>query len=97
MKTATRKLVVTTECPGCSCKMGYETKYPQVYECADCGGLHGQCYLGQSYEMVLPRMSPREDMEGAQYFDFTTLGSGGNVDRRHGWFDPATKLILQVG
>ena len=100
MTTATTtkgKTVRTPSCPCCSCTKGYETKYAQVYVCAECGGLHGTCYLGQSYEMVLPRMSSKESMDGAQYFDFTTLGAGGKIDRRHGWYDPETKLILQVG
>jgi hypothetical protein len=97
MATKERKTVRTPGCPGCSCTRGYETKTVSVYECAGCGGLHGTCYLGESYNLVLPRMSPRTDMDGARYFDFETLGAGCKIDRRHGWFDPETKLILQVG
>jgi hypothetical protein len=47
--------------------------------------------------MVLPGMSATEvPLEQIRYFDFTTVGSAG-LGRRHGWYNPATKLITQVG
>jgi hypothetical protein len=83
-------------CPACSCKRAIELK-GRLYRCAKCNGIYGTCYLGESYEFVLPFMATQEvPAEKLQYFDFTTLGSKG-VSRRHGWFDPATKLIHQIG
>lgn len=68
-----------------------------VYQCAKCQALFGTCYKGESYLLVKPFFVQNEpDPETTRYFDFTTLGSEG-LGRRHGWFDPATKLITQVG
>ena len=73
------------------------TKTIGVYECAKCGAIFGTCYKGDSYSFVLPRFSSITPPEGTErYFDFTTLGSEG-IGRRHGWFDPSTKLVTQVG
>ena len=67
-----------------------------LFKCSRCDGLHGQMYRGDSYALILPRWSPRSDMEGARYFDLTLLGSDG-IERSHGYYDPKTKLMLQVG
>ncbi len=56
-------------------------------------------YLGESYTLVKPFLHPRPQevpREGARYFDFLALGAKG-VQRRHGWFDLLTRLIVQVG
>lgn len=84
-------------CPGCSGK-GVVRKGTQIYDCKSCGGVFGDCYLGDSYGIVLPRFSADGQVADARakYFDLTCLGSEG-VTRRHGWFDPITKLITQVG
>lgn len=52
--TTKGKTVRTPACPGCSCTKGYETKTVSMYECAECGGLHGTCYLGESYNWSSP-------------------------------------------
>lgn len=70
-------------------------------ECLACaavytaGGVH--IYLGESYGIVSPHFTtdPSADSR-ARYFDFMVLGSSGE-DRRHGWFDPETGLMTQVG
>lgn len=68
-----------------------------VYQCAKCSAIFGSLYLGESYSLVLPRMAAKEvPVSEWRYFDFTTVGSAG-LGRRHGWFDPASKLITQVG
>lgn len=87
-------------CPACSHKLVRATSRPQIYTCAKCDALFGDCYLGDSYTLVLPFMIP-DSMEpfppdAMRYYDFTCLGSKG-VTRRHGWYDPATRLIVQVG
>lgn len=54
-------------------------------------------YLGESYALVKPSFTkdPMAD-DRSVYFDFTCLGSKGKT-RRHGWYDPTTKLLTQVG
>ncbi|MBW1992119.1 MAG: hypothetical protein JRI59_08400, partial [Deltaproteobacteria bacterium] len=55
-------------------------------------------YLGESYQYVLPWFAKEEvPVERLRYFDFTCLASGDRVVRRHGWYDPETRLIHQVG
>ena len=68
-----------------------------VYQCGKGGAVFGTCLLGGSYRFVLTYFS-KEDvpLERTRCYDFTALGSEG-IDRRHGWFDPETKLIVQVG
>ena len=70
---------------------------PTIFRCSKCGAIYGTCTLGESYECVLPLMSIREiPTEKTRYYDFTTFGSEG-MGRRHGWYDPKTRLITQVG
>lgn len=88
-----------TTCTACSSKNGRSHEDDKgVVTCRSCGGVYTSrpIYLGESYAYVLPRWSGRSDMDGAKYFDLTTLGSEG-IKRSHGWFDPDTKLILQTG
>lgn len=91
-------------CPCCGTPESHSkphAKYAAVRECKGCGGIYtaagSRLYLGESYALVMPHFTndPAAD-ERARYFDFETLGSNG-LGRRHGWFDPETKLITQVG
>ena len=87
------------QCPGCNTVTAIgKADRNGVQTCRVCGGIFSTSpiYLGESYGYVLPRFSIRTDMDGAKYYDFTCVGSKG-IERRHGWFDPNTKLILQVG
>jgi hypothetical protein len=85
------------DCRACDNVRGNKEVATGIYECAACGAIFGTCYLGDSYGFVKPFFAAAEVPAGqSRYFDFTTLGSNG-VGRRHGWFDPATKLITQVG
>jgi len=92
---------------GCPCCGAPPTKWDPdvdtmgtIVYCSKCGAMFtapGETiYRGDSYNYVSPMMSRRTDMDGAKYFDLMVLGSNG-VERRHGWFDPDTKLILQIG
>lgn len=84
-------------CPACNHTRGFEVRMASIYECAACHGLYGRCYLGDSYTFVLPHMvGGPVPVEHQRYFDFTCVGSKG-VTRRHGWFNPPTRLITQVG
>lgn len=88
-------------CPGCNRVKGNKADAKGVYTCSKCGAIFhnpGLMYLGDSYGYVLPQW----DAEGAckpedqRYYDLSVLGSEG-PERRHGWFNPATKRITQVG
>lgn len=98
-KVSNQKTVPMDACPGCGSTRGIRVDgFPfLVFECAKCGGVVGTCYLGESYHIVRPFFSKADvPAEKTRYFDFTTLGSEG-VGRRHGWFDPETRLVVQTG
>lgn len=89
------------KCPACDHEGATEHgTIGGVVSCERCGGVYTTrpIYLGESYELVLPRW----DADGAcpagqeRYFDLETLGSAG-LERRHGWFNPETRRITQVG
>lgn len=85
-------------CPACSEKLAYQVEgHTQIYRCAKCEAIYGSCYLGDSYSLVLPYMVKEDPpAEQTRYYDLDCLGSKG-ITRRHGWYDPQTKLIVQVG
>lgn len=95
MTTSTKTLT----CPGCSGKLKPEPKLPgSTYTCQRCRGLIStSIYLGDSYGLVRPFFDA-PDVAAAQtrYFDFICVGSEG-VTRRHGWYNPATRLTTQLG
>lgn len=105
-KTAKTKMEkVPVPCPACSHGKAYRAKeyYPglttgfSIYVCAQCEALHGTCYLGDSYALVLPYFHKGpEKPEDTRYFDFECLGSKG-ITRRHGWYHVGTRRITQVG
>ncbi len=86
------------QCPACSAtRRQVITTVSGVYECSKCLAIYGQCYKGDSYTLVLPYFAEHAvDPQTERYYDLTVLGSDG-VTRRHGWFDPASKRITQVG
>jgi hypothetical protein len=98
LMTTANKRIRMPECPACSHKLGYLLPgYARVYRCAKCEAIHGSCYLGDSYTLVQPYMIDKEPHNGQiRYYDLDCLGSAG-VRRRHGWYDPETRLIVQVG
>lgn len=86
-----------TNCPACSGTK--RTAHPTIigiYSCKGCDAVYGECYLGQSYSIVLPYWNEDAGSENIRYFDFMTLGSKG-IERRHGWYDRDTKKIVQTG
>jgi len=88
-----------TECPGCSEPVSTGTKLGAgVVECAGCGGVISTyaIWLGDTYKYVSNDWDPKGSFDGARYYDFSYLGSKG-LGRRHGWFNPATKGIVQTG
>jgi hypothetical protein len=84
------------ECPACSSRsLKPHATVIGVSECKKCGAIFGQCYLGDSYSIVKPWFETGAASKEV-YFDLETVGSKG-VERRHGWMNPATKCITQVG
>lgn len=88
------------ECPACSGKKHVAMEdHPGLFICQRCEALHGQTYLGASFDLVKPYMVSDEDEHHVlrlRYYDITCLGSEG-LTRRHGWYDPETGFIHQVG
>lgn len=78
-------------------------KYGRVVQCRKCQAVYtvdgGSVYLGESYKIVLPyfeRDPSAQSMDDCIYYDLTCLGSAG-ISRRHGWYNPTTKRVVQVG
>lgn len=84
------------KCPACNGTEHEKTATFGVHRCKGCGAIHGRTYLGTSYGIVEPRFDEDESFEGTVYFDLECLGSKG-MTRRHGWYRPSTKRIVQVG
>lgn len=85
-------------CPACSHTRIYlDSVQPGVHQCVACEAIFADMiWLGRSYELVAPRFDPNPNPETERYFDFTCVSSKGIV-RRHGWFNPETRLLTQVG
>ena len=84
------------KCRNCNNSRGNKAIGNQIYQCGKCGAIYGDCWLGDSYNYVLPYFSKEEiPPERWRYYDFTVVGS--LIERRHGWYDPETKLIMQTG
>lgn len=86
------------QCPGCSSKRSKpHAEVSGVRVCAKCGALFTEraIYKGESFQLVLPQWDTAEAPE-ERYFDLEVLGSQG-LERRHGWYNPATQRITQVG
>jgi len=82
-------------CPACNSNRRKNTEIFGVYECRKCDAIYGECYLGDSYSLVLPYWHTGPDGD-IRYYDLTCLGSEG-VTRRHGWFNTKTRRIVQTG
>jgi hypothetical protein len=88
------------QCPACSSTKSKPHTQGGVVTCAQCGALYTTraIYKGDSLALVLAIW----DEAGAcapgdeRYFDLEVLGSQG-LARRHGWFNPVTRRITQVG
>ena len=86
-------------CPNCNKIINQKrdrVNLSTIYKCSHCKAIFGDCYLGDSYNYVLPRFSTDNNPEEQLYFDFTCLGSEG-VTRRHGWYNPVDNKLTQVG
>ena len=84
-----------THCPTCG-RRGLKAVGDAVRTCPKCGAIFGQCSLDESYVYVRPRYILRTSPAEWRYFDFLIV-EGDEVYRRHGWYDPATRCITQIG
>jgi len=87
-------------CPGCSGKL-IPDGMRGVFDCSGCGGViaHG-ITKALSESLVIPKFhpNPSRGLEARSvYYDIFYVKPDGTNDRRHGWFEPLTRLILQTG
>lgn len=85
-------------CPACNHKKSRRVSI-LVERCTQCEAIFNRApmSLGDSYKYVLPRFTHEETpIDRQRHFDFQCLSSEGLI-RRHGWFDPETRLITQTG
>lgn len=91
-------------CPSCNSKRFSKVDGSfRIKQCRKCKAIFGECYLGESYSFVMPWFDTAREFDSfgkkireERYFDFTCLGSEG-ITRRHGWYNPETKGITQIG
>lgn len=90
-------------CPNCGRHLSRKVRSQRyldiigVHECPKCKAVLGECYKGESYRIVKPWMSDQDvPLDRWRHYDLTVLGGDG-IERRHGFFDIETRLIVQVG
>ena len=90
-------------CPACNSKRHEDAGYasaPNLMRCKKCKAIHGSTYLGGVSSVVKNAFAPADLMPVAEaravHYDITCLGSQG-IKRIHGWFDPVTGYVTQVG
>ena len=88
------------KCPACDSTSSKPHTTDGVVTCAQCGALYTTrpIYKGVSTKLVLPSMDAIGACapEDQRYFDLMSLGGDG-LERRHGWYNPATRRITQTG
>jgi hypothetical protein len=69
-----------------------------VFRCRQCSAVFGVCTREEATELVIPAMS-KEDAppEYWRCYDLQVFAGSQLLERRHGWFDLRTRLILQIG
>lgn len=88
-----------SECPACSSTSSRSHFVPGVRVCEACSCIFTERAItrGDSFTIVLPSFDEAGcQVEDERPFDLTVVGSDG-VERRHGWFNPATRRLTQVG
>ena len=88
-----------TSCPACSSTSSRAHERSGVRVCAACSCVFTErpIWRGDSFEIVLPAWDETDPaLVEERPFDLTVVGSDG-LERRHGWFNPATRRITQTG
>lgn len=94
-----------TTCPACSGRSNIKyNDLATVYRCLTCSAIHGECSEHVSYSIVSSEWDTgNPPAEQWVYYDLRCRTKPGSPNfrfggfRRHGWFNPATKKIVQVG
>ena len=84
-------------CGACSSKtFPFRINGVWVDRCSVCGGINSESIsMEESYKIVTPYMTTKEvPADQTVYFDFMNVE---RTERRHGWFDPKTGMVVQVG
>jgi len=90
-------MIKIQNCPACGNTRKKEVSIEDiVYECTRCGCIYGKLTLGQSYKYVSGLAKGKINKANIKPFDLICLSSKGII-RRHGWYDPNTKKVVQVG
>lgn len=91
-------------CPGCSGATDPVENAPGVRRCQDCEGIVGETDRSTARRFVdLGKWAPGIDegevradaLKTSEYFDFTFPGP--DPVRVHGWYDPASRGVVQFG
>lgn len=86
-------------CPACSSWERHPRSQAddmRVFVCRACGCMYGNCQNGASFTLVKSAWSKRKSRGTEVPFDLMDTDHGVRY-RRHGWYDPKTGLITQVG
>lgn len=81
------------ECPGCRTPAPAGAR--QLWSCPGCGGLIGEVTESEVRALVDLNMWAEEPVDPAaiRYFDLLVAGRR----RVHGWYDPRTRKVVQIG
>lgn len=96
--TAAKQDVYYAKCPQCD-GASYSILKGDIKKCSHCEAVYGVATsFAESHQFVLPQFASGEvPHEQTRYYDMMILLPNGQCERRHGWFDPATRRITQVG
>ena len=92
------------KCSACSGKVHHDDSWKDcaiLFTCEDCGGLQGyihEAYLG--HFLIQEWDETAEGVSAGQYYDITVfqnIEDGGGAYCLHGWMNPETKRIIQLG
>jgi hypothetical protein len=84
-----------TECPACGCS-DFTTDKNGMNTCDGCNAIFGEFKsLAETRNYVYQRwFKGDKEPDHTVYYDFTYMNG---KKRTHGWFDPITKTITQIG
>lgn len=84
-------------CPGCDHDHAEELQRG-LFRCVKCAALYGACTRAEAEQYVRISNLVDGDFDGARYFDLMVRRSNATMSHRiHGWYDPASRNVLQYG